>query len=197
MDDPVRTAAHLNRMEQRRHDLAQLSSRLLAGQSKLVWEVGSGHGHFLTAYAAAHPDQFCLGVDITLERIERAWRKRDRARLANLHFVHADAFDFLSVLPADIRLAAIYVLFPDPWPKRRHRKNRLLQPPFLAAAAARAGEGARLYLRTDYEPYFAEARRALADSPPWRIAEEAWPFEIPTVFQQRARHYHSLTAVRA
>jgi tRNA (guanine-N7-)-methyltransferase len=196
VDDPVRTAGYLARLRQRRQELSELTERLFAGHSAMVWEVGSGHGHFLTAYAAAHPQQVCVGVDITAERVERAVRKRDRARLANLHFIHADAADFLSVLPAAVRLAAIYILFPDPWPKRRHRKNRLLQAPFLAAAAARAGEGARLYLRTDYEPYFTEARQALAASPHWRIAEAAWPFELTTVFQARARQYHSLVAVR-
>ena len=94
---------------------AQLAPRL-TGLRTLTLEIGCGHGHFLTAYAAAHPDLRCLGLDIANDRIARALRKRDRARLANLDFVHADADDLLSALPEEISLSQVFVLFPDPWP---------------------------------------------------------------------------------
>ena len=80
-------------------------------------EIGAGHGHFLTAYAAAHPERTCVGLDIIAERVERANRKKNRARLDNLHFLHASAEDFLASLPENVRFADVFVLFPDPWPK--------------------------------------------------------------------------------
>jgi len=196
VEDSALSAEYAAVLDQRRQDLRQTCAQVLKGSVPFVWEVGSGHGHFLTAYAQAHPDELCLGIDIILERIARAERKRGRARLGNLHFIRADALDFLAVLPPQARFSAIYILFPDPWPKRRHHKNRLLQSSFMEKMTERAGEGARLYFRTDYEPYFREARAVIAGDPAWRLIEEPWPFESATVFQSRAKLHHSLVAVK-
>jgi tRNA (guanine-N7-)-methyltransferase len=161
-------------------------------------EIGSGHGHFLTAYAAAHPAELCIGIDLIGDRIERATRKRDRAKLANLHFFHAEAHDFLAALPAGAAFSAVVILFSDPWPKRRHHKNRLLQPAFLDALATQSGQGTRLYFRTDHRGYFAHAMAVLAAHPAWRLDPAApWIFEMETVFQARAPAYQSLVAGRA
>ena len=196
MENSALSAEYAAHLDQRREALRETCARLLTGSSPFVLEIGSGHGHFLTAYAATHPGELCLGIDIILERVARAERKRERAQLGNLHFIRADALDLLSVLPVHARFSAIYILFPDPWPKRRHHKNRLMQPGFIQKISERAGEGARLYFRTDYTPYFAEARAVLAGNPAWRLAAEPWPFENPTVFQNRAPEHHSLMAVR-
>jgi tRNA (guanine-N7-)-methyltransferase len=170
---------------------------MLEPASLFVWEVGSGHGHFLAAYAAAHPGDICVGIDIASDRIARAERKRERARLANLHFVRADATDFLASMPEGTRFAAIFVLFPDPWPKRRHSKNRIMKPEFLAAAASRAEKGTRLYFRTDHEPYFREAAATVSAHASWKLSDPApWPFEEPSVFQKRAVRHFSLVAMR-
>jgi tRNA (guanine-N7-)-methyltransferase len=89
------------------------------------------------------------------------------------------------------------MLFPDPWPKRRHHKNRLVKPEFLAAAAAAAEKGAPLYFRTDYEPYFAEARLLVGGAPAWRLLPQTLlPLEEPTVFQRRAPRHFTLVAAR-
>jgi tRNA (guanine-N7-)-methyltransferase len=184
-------------ISQRRIGLRNIFAQILSPGIPLVWEVGCGHGHFLTAYAANHPDRLCVGIDIVADRIERAERKSHRARLSNLHFLHADANDFLASLPEETRFSAIYMLFPDPWPKRRHHKNRLLQPKFLHAIAQRAGQGTPFHFRTDFEPYFTEARATFAIHPDWSLQPEAaWPFELPTIFQQKAATYHSLIAER-
>ena len=189
--------AHLALIAQRRTDLRVALGRVLPPKAHFLCEIGSGHGHFLTAYAAAHPGDLCIGIDLIGERIERATRKRDRAKLTNLHFFHAEAHDFLSALPADAGICAIIVLFPDPWPKRRHHKNRLLQPAFLDTLATRAGQGTRLYFRTDHRGYFAQATAVLAAHPLWRIDPATpWIFETETVFQARAPTYHSLVAGR-
>ena len=181
----------------RRADLRALLAPRLAGVRTLTLEIGCGHGHFLTAYAAAHPGRRCLGLDIANDRVERALRKRNRARLVNLDFVHADADDLLAALPEEIRLDEVFVLFPDPWPKRRHHKNRLMQTEFLARLAARCQPGSALYFRTDYAPYFAEARGVVAEHPDWSLQPGApWPFEHETVFQARAAAHESLVAHR-
>jgi tRNA (guanine-N7-)-methyltransferase len=164
---------------------------------RFVWEVGSGHGHFLTAYAAAHPLVNCIGIDIDSDRVARAKRKRERSRLNNLNFLQADAEDFLAVMPESAKLAAVFLLFPDPWPKRRHHKHRVITTEFLSAIAARAGQGTRLYFRTDHEPYFRDGAAIICGHPDWSESDPAsWPFEQPTVFQIRSERHFTLVAKR-
>lgn len=189
--------SHLETVQQRLDALRTLLAEQLAGVAHLTLEVGSGHGHYLTAYAQAHPDEFCVGIDIILDRLTRSDRKRNRAGVKNLLFVRAEAFEFLQALPPGVRLAKILILFPDPWPKRRHHKNRLLQPRFLSLLAERALPAATLHFRTDHAEYFAWAHAHLRTHPQWEWQPDApWPFELPTVFQERAGSYASWTAVR-
>jgi len=181
----------------RREQLGAWFGKHVPDDGPFVWEIGCGHGHFLTAYASAHPAELCIGIDIAPERVARAERKKTRARLGNLHFILADADDFLAALPRGRRVSAIFILFPDPWPKRRHHKNRLMKPEFLAAAAAACEKGAPLYFRTDYEPYFAEAKLVVGADPSWRLLPAApLPLEEPTVFQRRAPRHFTLVAAR-
>jgi len=181
----------------RRDALRETLAKLIEPNGRLVWEVGSGHGHFLTAYASAHPDETCVGIDIASERIVRADLKRRRSQLDHLHFIRADAEDFLASMPEGARFTLIFVLFPDPWPKRRHHKNRIMTPQFLSDVAARSVKGANLHFRTDHEAYFREATRVLREHTDWIEAGEATlPFEEPTVFQKRAARYFTLVATR-
>lgn len=180
--------------------LAELRARLaplFPASKPVTLEIGSGHGHFLTAYAAAHPEKLCLGIDIIADRLDRSARKSGRAKLANIHWLHAEAALFLEALPAAANLAEIFLLFSDPWPKRRHWKNRVLQPEFLTLLASRAGKGARLYFRTDHEPYFAQGIEFINEHPAWELdASSLWPFELASVFQQRAEAHQSFIARR-
>ncbi len=180
--------------------LADLRARLeplLQTTLPITLEIGSGHGHFLTAYAQAHPERFCIGIDLIGDRLERSARKSDRAGLKNIAWMHADVRLFLEALPAETRLAEIFLLFSDPWPKRRHWKNRVLQPEFLSNLATRAGEGARFCFRTDHAPYFSQAHGFVAEHADWSLApEEPWPFELATVFQLRAEGHQSFVARR-
>ena len=185
-------------MADRREGLRATLLEILPRPPTFVWEVGCGHGHFLAAFAAAHPDRHCVGIDISSDRITRANRKRERARLGNLQFVLADADDFLGEMPRECRFSAIYILFPDPWPKRRHHKNRVLKPAFLTAAAAAAGKGTPLFFRTDHEGYFRDATAAIRAHPEWKLSDlTLLPFEEPTVFQKRAAGHFTLVATRS
>jgi tRNA (guanine-N7-)-methyltransferase len=187
----------LARVAERRAALRTELTTLLPPEQALVWEIGSGHGHFLVQYAQAFPGKFCVGVDIIRDRLNRSGKKRDRAKLANCHFVQAEAREFLDALPSGVTLQEIWVLFPDPWPKKRHHKNRILQAGFLEALASRAGEGTPLYFRTDHAGYFAAVAALIPTLRTWRLDPAApWPLEQETVFQARAPAYQSLVAVR-
>ena len=182
---------------QRRAALRAELSTLLPAPQAIVWEIGCGHGHFLVRYAGLFPAKFCVGVDLILDRLERSGRKRDRAQLANCHFIRAEAREFLLSLAPGITFEEIWVLFPDPWPKARHNKNRLLKSEFFEAIASRAGEGTRFYFRTDHLDYFIEVEAIVASLSTWRGDPTSfWPLEQETVFQARAPEYHSLVLIR-
>lgn len=184
----------ITRQKTRRDLLAtQLRSRLPSGSITL--EIGSGHGHFLTAYATAHPES-CVGIDICRSRVLRSGRKQERAALGNLLFFRCDADDFLSCLPEEITIGRVFILFPDPWSKRRHHKNRLISENFLTNLAATTALAGELYFRTDHLPYFEAAAEVIAAHTDWKIQKTIWPFESPTVFQDRAENYWSLAAHR-
>lgn len=187
----------LARITERRAALRAELAALLPEKQAIVWEIGSGHGHFLVQYAQSFPAKYCVGVDIIRDRLNRSGKKRDRARLTNCHFVQAEAREFFDALPAGISLQEIWVLFPDPWPKKRHHKNRILQTEFLETLASRAGEDTRLYFRTDHAEYFQAVTLLFPELKTWRLDPAAeWPLEQETVFQARAPAYQSLIAVR-
>jgi tRNA (guanine-N7-)-methyltransferase len=173
--------------------LTELRARLaplVQTRLPLTLEIGSGHGHYLTAYAEKHPAKFCIGIDLIGDRLDRSARKSTRAALSNIAWLHAEVTLFLEALPADTRLAEVFLLFSDPWPKRRHWKNRVVQPEFLTLLASRTEAGARFCFRTDHAEYFDFAQKIALAHPDWQVAEEPWPFELATVFQARAENGH-------
>lgn len=187
----------LARVAERRAALERSLATLLPSPRAIVWEIGCGHGHFLVRYAQEHPQKFCLGIDIIMDRLLRSGKKRDRARLANCHFLRAEARECFHAFPAGVTFEEVWVLFPDPWPKARHNKNRLLKADFFDAIASRAPAGARFYFRTDHEEYFREVERTVAGLATWRRDPAApWPLEHETVFQARAPRHFSLIALR-
>ncbi len=187
-------AIHAQRVTALRDALTQVP----LAHPALTLEIGCGHGHYMAAYAAAHPDQHCIAIDIIKERLERADRKTTRAGLSNVTWLRAAAEDLLEALPPATRFTRnILVLFPDPWPKRRHWKNRLIQPAFLSRLANFCAPGTRLCFRTDHEDYFAAAHEVVAEHPDWHVDPAApWPFEQQTVFEAKARSHQSLVAER-
>jgi len=197
VDTPARTAEFIAHRAARRETLQRELADLLCAQPHITLEIGAGHGHYLADYAAAHPGEFCLGIDLLRDRVERALRKRDRAKLTNLVFLKAEAAEVIAALPPSTILAKILVLFPDPWPKRRHHKNRIMQPDFLQSIASRTEPGAILCFRTDDASYFSAAKAVVQNHPAWTISTTTlWPFERATVFQSRAAVFQSLVATR-
>ncbi len=186
--------------DRRKANVARLGSALaesLAGRDELTFEVGCGHGHWLAAYAAAHPGEYCVGIDLITHRVERSQRKKRLGQLTNVAFFKAEATEFLDALAPGQKLAKIFILYPDPWPKKRHHKNRFINAENLARLAAHAPVGATLHFRTDDEAYHAWTREHLERHPQWRLVEDApWPFERTTFFEDMMKAKRDLTAVR-
>lgn len=186
-------------LEARRQRIERLSARLgeilPLGDQARVLEFGCGHGHFLTAYAAAHPESTCVGIDLVSRRIEKGCQKRDKRELRNVHFLKAEATECLEAWPEWAPIGRVFLLFPDPWPKKRHVKNRMLQTGFLEELGRRCRPGALLHFRTDHPGNFEWGREVLTAAPDWTVAaDEPWPFENPSYFQDLFTSYQSLTA---
>lgn len=188
--------SYLARVEERLVALrTTLESDLPPDIREITWEIGSGHGHFLTKFASLNPGRLCVGIDLLGDRLRKAEKKRGAASVSNLKFFKAEAGEFLQCLPGHIQIVDVLILFPDPWPKKRHHKNRLIKPAFLDALAPRMIPGGRLYFRTDHAPYLEWTRQQLSARADWALLPEApWILEEETVFQARAPSYGSLVA---
>jgi tRNA (guanine-N7-)-methyltransferase len=119
-------------------------------------ELGSGDGSFLVEYARRHPNCNFIGVERLLGRARKTDRKARRAELENLRVVRIESSYFLEYLLPRRSASALHIYFPDPWPKRKHRRHRLVNERFPTIAAQALARGARVYLRTDDDSYFAE-----------------------------------------
>jgi tRNA (guanine-N7-)-methyltransferase len=144
---------------------------LFAKEQPVEVELGSGDGSFLVQYAALHPEINFIGVERLLGRLRKIDRKGRRAGLQNLRVLRLEASYFLQfILPKD-SVAAIHVYFPDPWPKRKHRKNRLIQTGFPEMCAGVLKDDGRVYLRTDDLDYFTQMVEVFGASPLFKKVE--------------------------
>lgn len=188
---------HQEWVKQRRDKLESVLAELFPEPTDLSLEIGCGHGHWLAEFAATFPEKQCLGLDLIGDRIERAEKKAARAGATNAKFVRGEAFEALDLMPKHVRLNEVFILFPDPWPKKRHWKNRLFCAKFLTELAKRCSSGVRCHFRTDHDPYFEWAEEVIVEQELWtRDHEFDWPFEKETVFQNRADSYQSLVLVK-
>ncbi|MHB8529950.1 MAG: tRNA (guanosine(46)-N7)-methyltransferase TrmB [Caulobacteraceae bacterium] len=134
----------------------------LAGEAWL--EIGFGGGEHLTGQAAARPDVLMLGAEPFLNGVASALRHIETGALANVRLWPGDGRELMTALPSS-SIARLIVLFPDPWPKARHRKRRLVQQPFIEEAARILEPGGLLVFATDWADYLETALSALLASP--------------------------------
>lgn len=121
-----------------------------------IVEIGPGRGDFLFHLAELHPDKMISGIEIKSRRFEKLVARRDRRGLGNVKLYLSDACFALPRLFNDDSVEAIYINFPDPWPKRRHTRNRVLNEAFLKDCARVLVPGGILSITTDVEWYAKE-----------------------------------------
>jgi tRNA (guanine-N7-)-methyltransferase len=190
-------ARELEKQKQRKVALQVDCAAALEGVDRILFEAGCGHGHWLTSYAEENPAQSCVGIDLISWRIRKGLDKRDKRQLKNLHFFKAELGEFLEVLPAHIRFDMTVLLFPDPWPKARHHRRRMVQAAFLDEVARRTDVGGHFCFRSDDLPYYEWTVEHLQAHPDWEIDTTAeWPHETETYFQVLMDGYHSVVARR-
>jgi tRNA (guanine-N7-)-methyltransferase len=141
---------------------ARLDLQALFGRAApRMLEIGFGAGEALLEFATAHPEMDCIGIEVHRPGVGRLLLGAEAATLRNLRVICHDAVEVLQhqLAPASIELAHIF--FPDPWPKKRHHKRRLIQPPFVELLARVLAIGGKLRLATDWEHYAMHMREVI------------------------------------
>ena len=128
-------------------------------------EIGFGMGETTAAIAAAHPERDFLGLEVHGPGVGALLNRVDAAGLTNVRVIQHDAVDVVAHMIPPASLAGIHVYFPDPWPKKRHHKRRLLQPSFVHALAQRLAPGGYLHAATDWDDYAQEILATLSAEP--------------------------------
>ncbi len=137
---------------------------LFSSPQPLEVELGCGDASFLVEHARLHPETNFIGVERLLGRITKLDKKGRHAGLKNLRGVRIESSYFLQYLLPPQSAQAIHIYFPDPWPKKKHHKNRLIDEDFPAIAQAALAPGGKVFLRTDDVPYFAQMTEVFDDA---------------------------------
>ena len=129
------------------------SQQKIKSEKPLVLEIGSGMGETTIAIAKAHPEVDFVAVEVHGPGVGSLLNAIEKNGLGNLRVVRHDALEVLEHMVEDGSLAAIHLFFPDPWPKKRHHKRRLVQSAFAALAARKLARGGVLHAATDWPDY--------------------------------------------
>jgi tRNA (guanine-N7-)-methyltransferase len=130
-----------------------------------ILEIGFGMGETTAAIAEAMPEHDFLAVDVHGPGVGSLLKRIEERALANVRIVQHDAVEVVKQMIPHGALASVHVFFPDPWPKKRHHKRRLLQPAFVHELALRLQPGGYLHVATDWQDYAAATLAALAAEP--------------------------------
>jgi len=152
-------------------------ARLFPMGQPLELELGCGDGSFTLQYALANPGRNIVALERLLGRIGKIDRKGHRAGLNNLRLLRAEAAYVLEYLLPPGSLDAIHVYFPDPWPKKRHHKNRLVSESFPTLAKRLLREGGIVYLRTDNIEYFGQMLEVFGAAKGFEVVETPEPMK--------------------
>jgi tRNA (guanine-N7-)-methyltransferase len=131
----------------------------------VILEIGFGMGRTTAEIAEVHPQNNYLGVEVHTPGVGSLLKEIQGRGLSNIRIIQHDAVEVLTHMLADGALAGIHIYFPDPWPKKRHHKRRLIQPEFVALLARKLAPGAYLHCATDWEDYALQMLEVLSAEP--------------------------------
>ncbi len=166
--------------------------RLFGRCAPRILEIGCGMGDALLAMAGAAPQQDYLGIEVYRTGLGSLMQRLVAAERENVRLINADALEVLPRLPA-AAFDAVLLFFPDPWPKKRHHKRRIVQPAFIHLLASRLKPGGMLHMVTDWEDYAGHMLQVMAQCPEFTNTAGPGAFAMRpayrplTRFEQRAR----------
>ena len=147
-------------------------SDIFVQKGDVILEIGFGMGASLAQMARDNPDKNFIGVEVYRPGIGSLLAKIVELELVNIRIVENDVVVFLNTCVADNSVDKVQIFFPDPWPKARHHKRRLITAPFLLRLAAKLKSGGCLHVATDWQPYAEVVQQLLFDSPQFSLAEK-------------------------
>ncbi len=145
--------------------------RVFGRSAPKLLEIGFGMGETTATLAAQHPDTDYLGIEVHTPGVGSLLKRIAELDLANVRIIQHDAVEVLRDMIAPAALDAVHVFFPDPWPKKRHHKRRLVQPEFIGLLVERMKPGAYLHVATDWQEYAEQILDVLRREP--RLANTA------------------------
>lgn len=128
-------------------------TELFPDSSRVIMEIGFGMGEATAQIAAADPTTGYLAVEVHRPGIGKLLSRVEEGDLRNVRTIEGDAFEIFEQMIADSSLDGVHLFFPDPWPKARHFKRRIVNQEFIAAVAAKLKPGAFFHIATDWQPY--------------------------------------------
>jgi len=159
----------------------------------LVLEIGSGMGETTRAIAKAHPETDFIAIEVHGPGVGSLLNAIERDALPNVRVIRHDALEVLEHMVADESLAAIHLFFPDPWPKKRHHKRRLVQRDTASLMARKLVPGGALHAATDWPDYAVQMQAVLEAEPLLEPADAGFTSRPATKFAARgARLGHPL-----
>jgi tRNA (guanine-N7-)-methyltransferase len=141
---------------------------LFGRKAPVVVEIGFGNGEALAKSAAADPQSDFIGIEVHQPGVGHLLRLLDAGGIENVRVVCTDAVEWLRDRVPEGSLATVRIWFPDPWPKKRHHKRRIIQPEFVRLLAGKLAPGGLLHLATDWVPYAEHMLEVLSKEPDYR-----------------------------
>jgi len=157
-------------------------------------EIGCGHGHWLSSYSTIEQSKAFVGIDLITKRIEKSESKKSKRQLPNIFFYKAEANEFVEY--AGLTIENTYIMYPDPWPKFKHNKRRLIQLPFLKLLASKTSQSGKLFFMTDHQGYFDWSKDMINESDFWKLSNEPWPHDDTSYFREILPENQFFSAVR-
>jgi tRNA (guanine-N7-)-methyltransferase len=158
-------------------------------EQPLEVELGAGDGSFLIDWARQNPQRNFMGVERLMGRLKKIERKARRHGLANVRGVRLEISYLIEYLLPVGTVSAFHIYFPDPWPKLRHRKNRLIQEPFSNVLRTALAPGGVVYLRTDHVDYFEQMMAVFRANSRFEAVDT--PAALASVLTDFERHFNS------
>ena len=161
------------------------AARIFGRRAPLVLEIGSGMGETTAAMAAARPDLDFIAIEVHGPGVGSLLKRLQHDRLHNVRVIRHDAIEVLEHMIGDSTLAALHLFFPDPWPKKRHHKRRMVQQPFVALIARKLAPGGVFHAATDWPDYARQIEAVLSGDPRFRRTSGGLVARPQTKFERR------------